>query len=207
LKRIIAKDGRGFYHITTNKLPHEAELYAASTLYRYLYKATGSIVPFWSALERCPRRSAEILIGNGVRGITVDTSALKEDGFIIRTVGEDIVITGRTPRGTIYGVYRFLELFIGFRCFTKDVETFDRMDELIVEDLDITDNPAFEYREVYFRSAFDPDFCVKNALNSNMAHIPKEKGGKLKLITRSMGKHHPHGLDDPTPIINFVEQY
>jgi len=35
----------------------------------------------------------------------------------------------------------------------------------------------------------------------------KEKGGKLKLITRSMGKHHPHGLDDPTPIINFVEQY
>jgi len=182
LKRIIAKDGRGFYHITTNKLPHEAELYAASTLYRYLYKATGSIVPFWSALERCPRRSAEILIGNGVRGITVDTSALKEDGFIIRTVGEDIVITGRTPRGTIYGVYRFLELFIGFRCFTKDVETFDRMDELIVEDLDITDNPAFEYREVYFRSAFDPDFCVKNALNSNMAHIPKEKGGKLKFF-------------------------
>ena len=33
----------------------------------------------------------------------------------------------------------------------------------------------------------------------------KEKGGKLKSITRSMGKHHPHGLDDPTPIIEFVE--
>lgn len=35
----------------------------------------------------------------------------------------------------------------------------------------------------------------------------KEKGGRLLSITRSMGKHHPHGLDDPTPIINFVEQY
>ena len=34
----------------------------------------------------------------------------------------------------------------------------------------------------------------------------KEKGGRLLSITRSMGKHHPHGLDDPTPIINFVEQ-
>ena len=182
MKRVIAKNGRGFYHITTNKLPHEAELYAASTLYQYLYKATGSILPFWSALERCPKRSSEILIGNGVRGVSVDTSALTEDGFIIRTVGEDIVITGKTPRGTVYGVYRFLEMFIGFKCFTKDIETFDRVDELIVEDLDITENPAFEYREVYFRAAFDPDFCVKNGLNSNLAHIPKEKGGKLKFF-------------------------
>ena len=34
----------------------------------------------------------------------------------------------------------------------------------------------------------------------------KEKGGRIKVICRSMCKHHPHGLDDPTPIIAFVEQ-
>ncbi len=33
----------------------------------------------------------------------------------------------------------------------------------------------------------------------------KEKGGNIKVISRSMQKHHPHGLDDPTPIIEFVE--
>ena len=92
------------------------------------------------------------------------------------------MIAGKTPRGTVYGVYYFLEKYIGFKCFTKDTEIFETIETLIVEDLDIFENPAFEYREVYFRSAFDTDFCVKNRLNSNMAHIPKEKGGKLKFF-------------------------
>lgn len=33
----------------------------------------------------------------------------------------------------------------------------------------------------------------------------KENGGTLEVICRSMGHHHPHGLDDPMPIIEFVE--
>ena len=32
-------------------------------------------------------------------------------------------------------------------------------------------------------------------------------GGDIKVICRSMQKHHPHGLDEPTPIISFVEKY
>ncbi|MBR7161025.1 MAG: DUF4838 domain-containing protein, partial [Clostridia bacterium] len=150
--------------------------------YRYLYQATGAIIPYFSDISRCPRRTPEIHIGSNVRGIQTDVSALSNDGFIIRTRGEDIVIAGKTPRGTVYGVYYFLEKYIGFKCFTKDTEIFETIETLIVEDLDIFENPAFEYREVYFRSAFDTDFCVKNRLNSNMAHIPKEKGGKLKFF-------------------------
>lgn len=30
-------------------------------------------------------------------------------------------------------------------------------------------------------------------------------GGRIKVICRSMCGHHPHGLDDPQPIIEFVE--
>ncbi len=182
MKRIITENGRSYYHIVTKGMPHEAELYAASTLYQYLYKATNTIVPYFSDIPRCPRRSPEIHIGINVRGDQIDVSGLADDGFLIQTRGEDIVITGKTPRGTIYGVYAFLEKFIGFKCFTKDIEQFDRVDKLVVEDLDIRENPAFEYREVYFRPAFDVDFCVKNRLNANMAYIPKEKGGKLKFF-------------------------
>jgi hypothetical protein len=182
MKRIIADKGRGFYHIVTKKIPHGAEMYAASTLYQYLYKATNAIVPYFSDVERCPKRSPEIYIGADVRDMHVDTSALSDEGFIIKTIGEDIVIAGKTPRGTVYGVYYFLEKFINFKCFTKDIETFDKVETLVVEDLDICENPAFEYREVYFRSAFDTDFCVKNKLNSNIAHIPMEKGGKMKFF-------------------------
>ena len=180
MKRIIASNGQGFYHIVTEKIPHDAELYAASVLYQYLYQATNAVVPFFSDVERCPRRTPEIHIGANVRGNKTDVSHLSDDGFLIQTRGEDIVIAGKTPRGTIYGVYYFLEKYIGFKCFTKDTETFHHVETLIVEDLDICENPAFEYREIYFRNAFDADFCVKNRLNSNMAHIPNERGGKLK---------------------------
>ena len=182
MKRIIAENGKGYYHIVTNRIPHGAEMYASSVLYQYIYKATGAIVPCYSDVERCPRRTPEIHIGPCVRGMETDVSALSDDGFIIRTRGEDIVIAGKTPRGTVYGVYHFLEKYINFKCFTKDIETFDHVDVLAVEDLDICENPAFEYREMYFRSAFDADFCVKNRLNSNMAHIPNERGGKLKFF-------------------------
>lgn len=35
----------------------------------------------------------------------------------------------------------------------------------------------------------------------------KENGGIIKVIPKSMCHHHPHGLKDPTPIIEFVERY
>ena len=182
MDRIVVSGGKAYYHIVTGGMPHEAELYAASMLYEYLYKATGTVVPYFSDIERCPRHGAEIHIGSNVRGDAVDVSALSEDGFLIKTQGKDIIIAGKTPRGTMYGVFHFLENFIGYRCFTKDIEKFDKVSTLVVPDLDICENPAFEYREVYFRSAFDADFCVRNRLNSNMAHIPKEKGGKMKFF-------------------------
>ena len=33
-----------------------------------------------------------------------------------------------------------------------------------------------------------------------------EHGGTIKVIAKSMCGHHPHGLDDPTPIIEFIEE-
>lgn len=33
----------------------------------------------------------------------------------------------------------------------------------------------------------------------------KQHGGNIKVISRSMCGHHPHGLTDPTPIIDFIE--
>ncbi|MBE6689338.1 MAG: alpha/beta hydrolase [Ruminococcaceae bacterium] len=35
----------------------------------------------------------------------------------------------------------------------------------------------------------------------------KEHGGTIKVIAKSMCKHHPHGLDNPAPIIEFCEKH
>ncbi len=33
-----------------------------------------------------------------------------KDGFIIRDIGDNLIIIGKTPRATLYGVYRYLEM-------------------------------------------------------------------------------------------------
>lgn len=182
MERVIASNGKSNYHIVTSHMPDDAVCFAAATLKEYLYKATNANILYFADLERCPRVGPEIHVGLNVRSDKVDVSKLSNDGFIIKTDNEDIIITGKTPRGTVYGVYYFLERFINFKCFTKDVETFDKKDTLVVEDLNIIENPAFSYREMYLRPAFDTKFCVKNRLNANMAHIPNEMGGRLKFF-------------------------
>ncbi len=199
MKRIIATGGKSNYHIVTSGMPDAAEIFAASTLKEYLYKSTNANISYFADLERCPKKTPEILIGNGIRGVKLNLDGLKDDGFVIKTVGEDIVIAGKTARGTIYGVFCFLERFINFRCFTKDVESYDKSDTLVVEDLEIKENPAFEHREMYLRPAFDINFCVKNRLNSNMSPIPNEMGGRLKFFNCH------HSFSDLVPPEKYFE--
>ena len=178
MKRIIAENGKSCYHIVTSQFADEGELFAASQLKEYIYKSANAVIPYFS--DRCEKRGAEIRIGRNVREHIENVSMLCDEGFRVFTDGEDIVITGKTPRGVIYGVFRFLELTINYRCFTKNLENYSCSDVIAVDEIDLYENPSFEYRDVYFRGAFDCDFAVKNRLNSSLALIPQEKGGKLK---------------------------
>ncbi len=35
----------------------------------------------------------------------------------------------------------------------------------------------------------------------------EQLGGRITLIRKPGVKHHPHGLDDPTPIVEFLERH
>ena len=109
----------------------KTRLFAASELQKYLLKATGAAVPYFA--DCCPMRGPEIRLGTNVRGETREESDIHSEGFVIRGEGEHITITGKTSRGILYGVYRFLEIFCNFRCFTKDVEDIDTCDVLRIE--------------------------------------------------------------------------
>lgn len=177
---LIADGRRSPFHIVTGQNAHEAVRFAASELQKYIYESTGACVPFFS--DRCPRRSPEIMVGIDARDAKerISMEGVGPEGSRIKTDNEDLIIAGTTPRGTLYGVYTFLENFVGFRCFTSDAEKVDRMPRLELPEIDMVENPAFEYREVYFRDAFDGGFAAKNKLNSNMADLSNMRGGKMK---------------------------
>lgn len=175
---LIAKNGESNYCIVNHQYSDETVRYAASELQKYLHKSTNAILPYFS--DKCPVRGPEIRIGANVRGETQIENNIADEGFIIRADGENITITGKTSRGILYGVYHFLETFCGFQCFTKDVEKIDTFEKLEIELDVIKDEPTFEFRDAYFRFAFDGDFCAKNRLNSNLADISKARGGRMK---------------------------
>lgn len=114
---------------------------------------------------------------------------------------QDILITGKTSRGTLYGVYEFLRRFVGSRAFTKDIEKVDNLDEVIVPELYITETPDFEYRDAYFRYAFDGAFGAKNRLNTTLGDISAEKGGSFKFFNCH------HSFDDLVPPSEYFEEH
>lgn len=174
----IASDGESDFIIVAHQYADETIRYAASQLQKYLLKATGAAIPYFS--DRCPKRSAEIRIGANVRNETKIEYDIHDEGFFIRGVGENITITGKTSRGVLYGVYRFLEIFCGYKCFTKDIETISNFDTLEIKLDEIKEEPAFDFRDAYFRNAFDGGFSSKNRLNSGLCDLSKAKGGRMK---------------------------
>jgi len=91
MQYIIAENGESNFHIVNHQYSDETVRYAASELQKYLLRATNAAIPYYS--DRCPKRGPEIRIGANVRGETGIEDDLKEDGFCIRSAGENITIT------------------------------------------------------------------------------------------------------------------
>ncbi|MBQ9784990.1 MAG: DUF4838 domain-containing protein [Clostridia bacterium] len=205
MKYTVIQNGKSLYHIVGANLSDSCERYAASQLQHYLYECTGTFIPYFS--DRCPRRTPEILIGADTRDghafvTDAELDALGEEGFLIRTLENgDILITGKSSRGTLYGVYEFLRRFCGFRAFTKDVERIHHMDEVVLPPTELLQKPAFEYRDAYFRFAFDGAFCAKNRLNTTLGDISAEKGGSFKFFNCH------HSFDDLVPPKRYFDAH
>lgn len=180
MKINIINNNHTIYHIVHSVNSTEAERYACMELQKYLYLSTNTLIPVFS--DKCAKRSKEIIIGDA-RNNSFKTELIgkSSEAFLIKVVDENVYITGNSPRGILYGAYNFLEQFINFRCYTKDCEKYDILNELLIEkDYLFIKDFTFEYREVYFRDAFDGDFAAKNMLNSNLADLSTKHGNKVK---------------------------
>ena len=180
MKFNIIKNNQTTYHIVHSVNSHEAERYAGMELQKYIYLAANTLIPVFS--DKCMQRSKEIILGdaraNSYKNILKDKST---EAYLIKEDSENIYITGNSPRAILYGVYKFLELFIGFRCYAKDCEKYDILNDLAIEKgFSYKGDFSFEYREAYFTDAFNGDFAAKNMLNSNLADLSNKHGNKVK---------------------------
>lgn len=178
---ILVANGQSRYRIVIDDKASPSEQHAARELQGFLEQISGVRLPILD--DRADRTDYEILVGNSGHLFWLDTKVdwdyLGDEGFVIRTVGNYLIIAGGRKRGTMYGVYHFLEEYLGCRWFTSKVSFIPRRPYIRLYPLDDVQVPALEYREPFYTDAFDADWCARNKMNSANSRLDAQRGGKV----------------------------
>ncbi len=110
---------------------------------------------------------------------------LADGSYIIKSVDNGVEIVGAGNRGTIYGVYAFLEKFGGCRWLTSSMGMTSEQDSIMLPDkIDEKNNVYFECTDTDWRSPRDIEYSLANGLSAgNYRDIPKEQGGTVDYIS------------------------
>jgi hypothetical protein len=165
----LADKGKALYRIHVGDKADIISLNAAVELAEHLEKMTGvSFAPL--AHDAAPVDQPLLVVGRD-NALTaklcpdIAYDALGRDGFVIRTVGPHLVITGATPRGTLYGVYWFLDRHLGVRWFDPDFTVIPTKTQLTIRPISEKQTPRFSYREVFSHEAHNDRYAAHNLLN------------------------------------------
>jgi len=159
--------------------PGPAEQVAVQELCEHLAKVTAIRYEVMSETNSAPSSNA-IYVGwtDFARNHGCDGSTLGDEEWIIKSIGENLVLTGGRPRGTLYAVYEFLEQQVGCHWFDEFTETVPAKPSLTLENLNIRGRPAFWDRRIYTGSCFDKTglFCVRN---KSTDILPQQLGSSI----------------------------
>lgn len=176
----LVRDGTSGHTIVVSRGAPPAERHAAAELQKFLREISGASLPVADDGRRV--RGPLVLVGrsSALRRIAPDLPPpdLGPEGFVIASRGPHLVIAGGGPRGTLYGVYEFLE-GLGCRWFTSDVTRIPKLRTVPLPRAPIRQQPAFEYREPFFTEAFDRDWAARNRSNGHHAQLDASTGGKI----------------------------
>jgi hypothetical protein len=128
------------------------EIYFAAQEFQLLFsEATGETIEIISDAEvKSAGDGKFISLGDTAlyesTGISISTYNLGENGFLLKTIEDDLYIVADTDIGVLFGVYGFMERAFAFDCFTADCYTIDAVSHFVLDDLDETDIPSIAIR-------------------------------------------------------------
>ncbi|MEB2361765.1 MAG: DUF4838 domain-containing protein [Bryobacteraceae bacterium] len=174
----LVRNGQSVYSIVIAPDASASERHGAEELQKFLEEISGARLPVTTE-----SRSNMVLVGRSPAlnklKLSIDFDDLGPEGFALKTAGKHLVIAGGRLRGTMYGVYSFLEK-LGCRWFTPEVSRIPKMRTVSVRELEETQKPAFEYREPFFAEASDADWAARNKANGMLMKLDAARGGKIR---------------------------
>lgn len=186
----LCDDGKTEYILLYPTQANATVNYAVSELAKFFSDATGASLSIYpdSAVSYNDDKKY-ISVGDTVHsrqaGIEVTKEELNGDGFIIKTVGDDLYIKSANNRGILYGVYEFLERFTGVKFISTEVTHIPTVDSVPLYETDIVSIPAFEYRNLYSYSMRASDeLYTRLRFNAPEREIGDMYGGRTNWYTK-----------------------
>ncbi len=179
---ILASHGKTNWSIVVPADASPSQRHAAEELYRFLFEISGARLHIRQESEA--KGEWEIYVGACALVQALDPSldipSLGKEGFVIQTYEKAIVIAGGRERGTLYGVYSFLETYLGCRWFTQEVSRIPRRDTVAIGAIRERQVPVLEQRDTYFGATEDGDWYARNKVNGHSCHLDDIHGGRLE---------------------------
>jgi hypothetical protein len=173
-----------------------SEVYASEEFASLFKQASGLALPIARTVDR-PDRHVFIGSGKAMRaspvGFSVEAMGPEDSRIVLRD--GLIAIAGGRPRGTLYGVYGFLEDSLGVRFLTIDHTHVPKLlRPTLVGPIDREYHPPLSFRWSYYgENSRDPAFAARLRVNT-ITDDPK-LGGKTgqSLISHTFGSQIPTG--------------
>ncbi|MBQ7547804.1 MAG: DUF4838 domain-containing protein [Clostridia bacterium] len=110
----------------------------------------------------------------------------KDGAYRIAEREGDVYISGSGKRGTLYGVFAFLEEICGCRWYAHDLEVIPHCDAITVPDgYETQYTPFFEYCETDWRTSQSIAFATANRMNGSAyrSAVPDAWGGSVNYLS------------------------
>ncbi len=159
-KITLADNGYSRYSIVIPTHATDQEQKAATVLQNYLLQISGTALPVIAADKH--RSPHEIILGQNERldelSSPINYKLLKEDGFLIKTDSSRLIIAGGSEKGTLYGVYSFLEKYLGCRMYTPKVKIIPQQKKIVVDKVNDQQVPKIGFRDTHYRSTWHAEY-------------------------------------------------
>ena len=156
----LAENSMSLYRILLPSSPTRYEQQAATVLQDYLLEISGAALPIISADK--DRSRYEIVLGQNDRlddlNVPVNFNTLKEDGFLIQTDSMRLIIAGGSEKGTLYGVYSFLEKYLGCRMFSAKVKMVPTQQRIVLGKIHDQQVPVIGFRTTLYEGTWDKEY-------------------------------------------------
>lgn len=152
------------FNIVLPDEPSRAEQKAAGIFQDYVRRISGAILPI-IAESSFQENGAAVFIGKTMHTLQWNRQPVKGEGFDIRTGGKHLYITGGTGQGVVYGIYTFLDRYLGCRKYAAERSFTPNNSNISFPSISIRESPSFVFRQVFYPESNDPEYLSWHKLH------------------------------------------